>query len=53
MSVLLIEKSPFEAAIGKVATQTKTGTNVRRPLYGVSRKEARFAFLSLYQVNSR
>lgn len=51
MAVILLEKDPFveqEAQVGFGNAQNQQ-YNIRRPLYGLSIKEPRHAFLSMYQ----
>jgi hypothetical protein len=50
MSVLLIEKDPFiDGGSEPYTSALHKNTNVRRPLYGITLKENRFAYLSVFQ----
>jgi hypothetical protein len=52
MSVIILEKDPFVDAIATAAEEIGfQNENVRRPLYGVSIKSPRFAFLSVRQAD--
>ena len=52
MSVVLFEKDPFVELTDSFAQGGGwTQYNVRRPLYGISIKKDRFAFLSIYQAS--
>lgn len=47
--VILMEKDPF-AELSSFVPSTNTSGNVRRPLFGISPKKNRFAFMSVWQV---
>lgn len=52
MAIILIEKDPFVEAEASQFTKIETEQfNVRRPFYGLSIKDPRHAFLSVYQEN--
>lgn len=51
MAVLLLEKDPFVELSQSLETSSFGDYNVRRPLYGISTKKDRFAFLAVYQVS--
>lgn len=48
MPILLIERDPF-LEVEDAADGTRLPGNVRRPLYGTTRKEPSFAYLRVYQ----
>ena len=53
MAVLLMEKDPFvELNTYQSKYSQVYGGNVRRPLFGISPKKDRFAFMSVWQVGS-
>jgi len=52
MSVILIEKDPFVELLSSGMVQNGSGGNVRRPLYGISVKANRFAFMSVWQAGA-
>ena len=54
MPVVLLEKDPFIDAVLDFEANTlgEAQHNVRRPLYGMKVKEARFAFISVYQAGA-
>lgn len=52
MSVILLEADPFITTSNYLGTSACLQSNVRRPLFGISVKNNRFGFLSMWQVTS-
>ena len=52
MSVMILEADPFIATSNSLGSSACLQNNVRRPLFGISVKQNRFGFLSMWQVTT-